>query len=113
MGALTVGETRISGLLEAQDVLNTAQAMRQFGAEIVRIAPGGWRVWGRGVGGWARPAAALDFGNSGTGARLAMGAYFPEDLLARLEDPVEEWAAELIGVMFPPRSSQLFLADRF
>ncbi|HEY1638291.1 MAG TPA: 3-phosphoshikimate 1-carboxyvinyltransferase, partial [Rhizomicrobium sp.] len=74
LGALTVGETRISGLLEAEDVLNTAQAMRQFGAEIVRIAPGGWRVWGRGVGGWARPAAALDFGNSGTGARLAMGA---------------------------------------
>jgi 3-phosphoshikimate 1-carboxyvinyltransferase len=74
LGALTVGETRISGLLEAADVLNTAQAMWQFGAEATRLAAGEWSVWGRGVGGWAEPAMPLDFGNSGTGARLAMGA---------------------------------------
>lgn len=74
LGALTVGETRISGLLEAEDVLNTAQAMRQFGADVGRTAPGEWSVWGRGVGGWKQPEAELDFGNSGTGARLAMGA---------------------------------------
>ncbi|MBV9572143.1 MAG: 3-phosphoshikimate 1-carboxyvinyltransferase [Alphaproteobacteria bacterium] len=74
LGALTVGETRISGLLEAEDVLQTAQAMRQFGAEISQTAPGDWQVWGRGVGGWRAPDAELDFGNSGTGARLAMGA---------------------------------------
>jgi 3-phosphoshikimate 1-carboxyvinyltransferase len=74
LGALTVGETRITGLLEAEDILNTAQAMRQFGAEVTQISPGAWSVWGRGVGGWAQPDVELDFGNSGTGARLAMGA---------------------------------------
>jgi 3-phosphoshikimate 1-carboxyvinyltransferase len=74
LGALTVGETRISGLLEAEDVLNTAKAMRQFGADLTHIGPGDWRVWGSGVGGWAQPDGELDFGNSGTGARLVMGA---------------------------------------
>jgi 3-phosphoshikimate 1-carboxyvinyltransferase len=74
LGALTVGETQISGLLEAADILNTAQAMRQFGAEVTRVSPGEWRVWGKGVAGWAQPEAPLDFGNSGTGARLVMGA---------------------------------------
>jgi 3-phosphoshikimate 1-carboxyvinyltransferase len=74
LGALTVGETRISGLLEAADVLNTGQAMRQFGADATRISPGEWLVNGRGAGGWSAPEAPLDFGNSGTGARLAMGA---------------------------------------
>src|ERR1041385_8832238 len=74
LAALTVGETRISGLLEAEDVLNTAKVMRQFGAEVNRTAVGEWRVWGRGVGGWAQPASLLDFGNFGTGSRLVMGA---------------------------------------
>src|SRR5437764_7107588 len=74
LGALTVGETRIAGLLEAADVLNTGRAMRQFGAEATRLSPGDWLVWGRGVGGWSTPEAPLDFGNSGTGARLVMGA---------------------------------------
>ena len=74
LGALTVGETRISGLLEAEDVLNTAKVMRQFGATITREDAGLWRVWGTGGGGWGEPAGALDFGNSGTGSRLVMGA---------------------------------------
>lgn len=74
LGALAVGETKVSGLLEAADVLATARVMRQFGAEVTRVGEGAWRVWGTGVGGWAQPAEALDFGNSGTGARLAMGA---------------------------------------
>ncbi|MGN6515298.1 MAG: 3-phosphoshikimate 1-carboxyvinyltransferase, partial [Rhizomicrobium sp.] len=74
LGALAVGETRISGLLEAEDVLNTAKVMRQFGATVTRDSSGLWRVWGMGVGGWAQPAAELDFGNSGTGSRLVMGA---------------------------------------
>jgi 3-phosphoshikimate 1-carboxyvinyltransferase len=73
-GALTVGETSISGLLEAEDVLNTAQAMRSLGAEVVRDGEGRWRVHGVGVGGWAEPSDVLDFGNSGTGVRLTMGA---------------------------------------
>ncbi|MGH6870478.1 MAG: 3-phosphoshikimate 1-carboxyvinyltransferase [Rhizomicrobium sp.] len=74
LGALAVGETKVSGLLEAGDVLNTAQAMRQFGATVTREAPGAWRIRGRGVGGWDRPEGPLDFGNSGTGSRLVMGA---------------------------------------
>jgi 3-phosphoshikimate 1-carboxyvinyltransferase len=74
LGALAVGETTISGLLEADDVLNTAAAMRAFGAEVERHPDGIWHVWGRGVGGFAEPGEVLDFGNSGTGSRLAMGA---------------------------------------
>ncbi len=79
LGALAVGETRIEGLLEGEDVLNTARAMRQLGAEVERRPASGagnaiWSVRGVGVGGFAAPSAALDFGNSGTGCRLAMGA---------------------------------------
>lgn len=73
LGALAVGETRISGLLEAEDVLNTAAAMRAFGAEVTEEAGGAWSVHGVGVGGLAEPADVLDFGNSGTGSRLVMG----------------------------------------
>jgi 3-phosphoshikimate 1-carboxyvinyltransferase len=73
-GALTVGETRISGLLEGEDVLNTGKAMRALGAEVERVAEGQWRVHGVGVGGFREPHDVLDFGNSGTGCRLVMGA---------------------------------------
>jgi 3-phosphoshikimate 1-carboxyvinyltransferase len=74
LGALAVGESRVSGLLEADDVLHTAEAMRGFGADLVRTGPGTWHIHGVGVGGLAEPQAVLDFGNSGTGARLVMGA---------------------------------------
>ncbi len=74
LGALAVGETRISGLLESGDVHSTAQALRGFGADLVQEGPGRWRVRGTGVGRWRAPAAELDFGNSGTGSRLVMGA---------------------------------------
>ena len=74
LGALAVGETRISGLLEGEDVLNTAKAMRALGAQVERTSEGAWRVRGVGVGGFAAPDKPLDFGNSGTGCRLAMGA---------------------------------------
>ena len=73
-GALAVGETRIAGLLEGEDVLNTAKAMRALGAQAVRTGAGAWTVCGVGVAGFAAPEAALDFGNSGTGCRLVMGA---------------------------------------
>src|SRR5499427_4384060 len=73
-GALTVGETRISGLLEGEDVINTSKAMRALGAEVERVGEGAWRVHGVGVGGFRAPAGVLDFGNSGTGCRLVMGA---------------------------------------
>ena len=74
LGALTVGQTRITGLLEAQDVLDTAEALSSFGAHFTRHDIGRWSVWGTGVGGWAEPSNVLDFGNSGTGSRLVMGA---------------------------------------
>jgi 3-phosphoshikimate 1-carboxyvinyltransferase len=73
-GALSVGQTRIAGLLEGEDVINTAKAMRALGARVERLGDGEWRVNGVGVGGFSSPAAALDFGNSGTGCRLVMGA---------------------------------------
>ena len=74
LGALAVGETRVTGLLEGEDVLNTARAMQALGATIERSGEFAWRVQGVGVGGFAQPRAALDFGNSGTGCRLVMGA---------------------------------------
>src|SRR5947207_15582977 len=70
-GALTVGETAIAGLLEGDDVLRTAAAMRALGATVERTgagsAGGNWRVQGVGVGGFRAPEGVLDFGNSGTG----------------------------------------------
>jgi 3-phosphoshikimate 1-carboxyvinyltransferase len=74
LGALAVGQTRVSGLLEGEDVLNTAQSMRALGAKVERTGPFAWSVRGVGVGGFAQPSAPLDFGNSGTGCRLVMGA---------------------------------------
>jgi 3-phosphoshikimate 1-carboxyvinyltransferase len=74
VGALTVGETRISGLLEGEDVLNTGKAVRALGADVDRTGVGAWRVHGVGVAGFAEPSAPLDFGNSGTGCRLMLGA---------------------------------------
>ena len=74
LGALADGETRITGLLESGDVHSTAGALRGFGATLIQEGPGTWRVTGLGVGNWKTPAAELDFGNSGTGSRLVMGA---------------------------------------
>ena len=73
-GALTVGETRIDGLLEGEDVLNTAQTLRELGAQLDRRGGGAWRIRGVGVAGFAVPAQTLNFGNSGTGCRLMLGA---------------------------------------
>ncbi|MEO6380799.1 MAG: 3-phosphoshikimate 1-carboxyvinyltransferase [Nitrobacter sp.] len=78
LGALAVGETRITGLLEGEDVLHTAKAMQALGAKVERRADDKneivWSVRGVGTGGFAAPTAPLDFGNSGTGCRLVMGA---------------------------------------
>jgi 3-phosphoshikimate 1-carboxyvinyltransferase len=74
LGALSVGQTRVSGLLEGEDVLNTAKAMRALGAQVERTGEAAWSVRGVGVAGFAQPQAPLDFGNSGTGCRLVMGA---------------------------------------
>ncbi len=74
LGALADGTTEITGLLEGADVLRTAAAMRAFGAEAVQTGAGLWRVTGRGAAGFAEPTSPVDFGNSGTGVRLTMGA---------------------------------------
>ncbi len=73
LGALAIGESRISGLLEGEDVLRTAAAMRALGAEIRREGDGAWRVAGRGIGAITEPEEVLDMGNSGTAARLLAG----------------------------------------
>lgn len=111
LGALSVGETRITGLLEGQDVLDTAKAMRAFGAEVTRLAPGEWVVQGVGVGGFAEPADVIDCGNSGTGVRLIMGcmatsaisATFTGDAslrkrpMGRVTDPLALFGARAYG----------------
>jgi 3-phosphoshikimate 1-carboxyvinyltransferase len=73
LGALAIGETSIEGLLEGEDVLSTAEAMRAFGATVTRIGQGAWRVAGLGVGGLLEPDRVVDFGNAGTGVRLTVG----------------------------------------
>ena len=73
LSALAVGESRVTGLLEGEDVLATAAAMRAMGSEIGRGDDGTWTIHGVGVGGLLQPASALDMGNSGTSTRLLMG----------------------------------------
>jgi 3-phosphoshikimate 1-carboxyvinyltransferase len=73
LGALAIGRTRVKGLLEGDDVLRTAAAMRALGAGVTRGADGVWSIDGVGIGGLAEPEDMLDLGNSGTGARLLMG----------------------------------------
>jgi 3-phosphoshikimate 1-carboxyvinyltransferase len=72
LGALAVGETRITGMLTGEDVLRTATAMAALGAKVERKGDI-FSVWGRGIGGLAEPADVLDLGNSGTSARLIAG----------------------------------------
>ena len=84
LGALAVGETTIDGLLEGEDVLRTAAAMRALGARAEQLAEGKWRVQGRGIGGLQEPADVLDLGNAGTGARLLMGLLATHKLTAFL-----------------------------
>jgi 3-phosphoshikimate 1-carboxyvinyltransferase len=82
LGAMAVGETRITGLLEGEDVLDTAKAMRAFGAEVTQHGKGEWSVYGVGVGGFRSPEGVIDCGNSGTGVRLIMGAMATTDITA-------------------------------
>jgi len=82
LGALAVGRTHVTGLLEGQDVLDTAAAMRAFGATVDRLGDGEWAVQGVGVGGFGEPADVIDCGNSGTGVRLIMGAMATSPITA-------------------------------
>ncbi|MEM0937308.1 MAG: 3-phosphoshikimate 1-carboxyvinyltransferase [Pseudomonadota bacterium] len=111
LGALTVGETRITGLLEGQDVIDTSRAMAAFGADVVRHDTGSWSVHGVGTGGFAEPADVIDCGNSGTGVRLIMGAMATTPITAtftgdaslrsrpmgRVTDPLALFGAEARG----------------
>ena len=82
LGALAVGETRIIGLLEGDDVLDTGKAMAAFGAEVINHGGGNWSVHGVGVGGFAEPDHVIDCGNSGTSVRLIMGAMATSPITA-------------------------------
>lgn len=74
LGALAEGTTEITGLLEGDDIMHTAEAVRAFGAKVKRLGDGHWQVIGRGERGWRTPKTPINFGNAGTGARLVMGA---------------------------------------
>ncbi|MEI4486113.1 3-phosphoshikimate 1-carboxyvinyltransferase [Frigidibacter sp. MR17.14] len=82
LGALSIGRTEVTGLLEGEDVLGTAAAMRAFGAEVTRHGQGHWTVQGVGTGGFAEPADVIDCGNAGTGVRLIMGAMATSPITA-------------------------------
>jgi 3-phosphoshikimate 1-carboxyvinyltransferase len=106
-----VGETRVTGLLEGQDVLDTARAMRAFGAEVTQHGAGAWTIHGVGVGGFGEPEDVIDCGNSGTGVRLIMGAMattpitatFTGDAslrgrpMARVTDPLALFGTKAVG----------------
>ena len=110
-GAMAVGQTRITGLLEGQDVLDTAAAMRAFGATVTRHDSGAWTVDGVGVGGFQEPSDVIDCGNSGTGVRLIMGtmattpmtATFTGDAslrkrpMGRVTDPLSLFGTQAYG----------------
>ncbi|WP_412074163.1 3-phosphoshikimate 1-carboxyvinyltransferase [Tritonibacter mobilis] len=111
LGAMAVGETKISGLLEGEDVLDTAKAMQAFGAEVINHGGGEWSVFGVGVGGFAEPENVIDCGNSGTGVRLIMGAMATSPItatftgdaslnkrpMARVTDPLALFGAQSVG----------------
>ncbi|WP_438986468.1 3-phosphoshikimate 1-carboxyvinyltransferase [Marivivens donghaensis] len=111
LGALSVGKTEITGLLLGEDVLDTAKAMRAFGATVVDHGEGNWSVEGVGVGGFKEPENVIDCGNSGTGVRLIMGcmatspitATFTGDAslnsrpMGRVTDPLALFGAKSYG----------------
>jgi len=111
LGGLAIGRTRVTGLLEGEDVLATAGAMRALGAGVTRQADGEWIVSGVGIGGLQEPDTLLDMGNSGTGARLVMGAVAGHDVtafftgdaslrrrpMARVTEPLSRMGAKVVA----------------
>ncbi|MDG1299814.1 MAG: 3-phosphoshikimate 1-carboxyvinyltransferase [Paracoccaceae bacterium] len=111
LGALSIGCTEIEGLLEGEDVLDTAEAMRSFGAHVIKHDNGNWYVDGVGVGGFAEPKKIIDCGNSGTGVRLILGAMATSPITAtfsgdssltkrpmgRVINPLKQFGAQFYG----------------
>jgi 3-phosphoshikimate 1-carboxyvinyltransferase len=111
LGALTLGETRVSGLLESADIMATAAAMRGFGAKVERVGDGSWRVQGIGTARLREPDGVIDFGNAGTGVRLALGiagahpfattltgdASLVRRPMGRVLEPLREMGTEVIS----------------
>lgn len=102
-GALAVGETRITGLLEGEDVLATAAAMRALGAQVKRLSDGTWQVFGCGVGGLTAPQDILDMGNSGTAVRLLMGLLAGHPITATLTGDASLRSRPMERIMTPLR----------
>jgi 3-phosphoshikimate 1-carboxyvinyltransferase len=114
-GALAVGQSRVTGLLEGEDVMATAAALRAMGATIEREAPGSWRIDGVGVGSLLQPQEPLEMGNSGTSTRLLMGlvashlitARFTGDAslskrpMGRVTEPLGLMGADFSGTTLP------------
>jgi 3-phosphoshikimate 1-carboxyvinyltransferase len=109
-GALSIGETRITGLLEAADVLATARAVAMLGADVAREG-GSWLVRGRGIGGLTSPEEPLDFGNSGTGARLMMGIVAGHPIETRFTGDASLCRRPMGRVLRPLRSMGLTVAE--
>ena len=116
LGALSIGETTVDGLLESQDILATISAMQAFGAEIEKKADNKWHINGLGVGGLDEPEKVLDLGNSGTGVRLILGVaagnpitsfFSGDESLSRR--PMERVLKplEMMGASFTSRSGGL------
>ena len=116
LGALSIGETTVDGLLESQDILATISAMQAFGAEIEKKADNKWHINGLGVGGLDEPEKVLDLGNSGTGVRLLLGVaagnpitsfFSGDESLSRR--PMERVLKplEMMGASFTSRSGGL------
>ncbi|MFK7792997.1 MAG: 3-phosphoshikimate 1-carboxyvinyltransferase [Devosiaceae bacterium] len=111
LGTLAKGRTRVTGLLEGEDVLATAQAMRHYGAHIARGDDGTWVIDGAGVGALFEPAEVIDCGNAGTGVRLIMGMAAPYPFastftgdgslrkrpMKRVLDPLEEMGCHVLS----------------
>ncbi|HET9147386.1 MAG TPA: 3-phosphoshikimate 1-carboxyvinyltransferase [Acetobacteraceae bacterium] len=111
-GALAMGETRIAGLLEGEDVLRTAAAMRALGAEVEREGEDRWRVAGRGIGAITAPDDVIDMGNSGTAARLICGILASHDVFAVLTGDASLRRRPMRRVIEPLRGTGARFASR-
>ena len=110
LGALATGTTRITGLLEGEDVVNTAKAVTALGAPAIRLGSV-WEVKGRGVGGLIQPSGDLEFGNSGTGSRLMMGVIAGNDVTVRMIGDASLSGRPMRRVLTPLRQMGLSVDD--